>query len=176
MRRASSFPHHEPRRRAACRQNDPFHPIGGGRGWGANADGSTATSISRTIAARRTRIASSPSRLKTRSCADLEAIAKLRRHRYLFFGPADFSHGLGAPGDFTNPKLLETRRRVAEVCRRPAYSPEPSLAWTPGRACRDGLSVPQRRGGCVGPQQLHSGTDRRFPKEDFRGGSVEALV
>jgi len=49
--------------------------------------------------------------------ADLEAIAKLEGIDMLFFGPADFSHGLGAPGDFTNPKLLETRRRVAEVCR-----------------------------------------------------------
>jgi 4-hydroxy-2-oxoheptanedioate aldolase len=33
----------------------------------------------------------------------------------LFFGPGDFSHGIGAPGEWTHPKLLETRRRVAEA-------------------------------------------------------------
>ena len=46
---------------------------------------------------------------------DLEAIADLEGIDMLFFGPGDFSHGIGAPGDWKHPKLLETRRRVAEV-------------------------------------------------------------
>jgi 4-hydroxy-2-oxoheptanedioate aldolase len=46
---------------------------------------------------------------------DLEAIASLEGIDMLFFGPADFSHGIGAPGDFKNPRVLETRKRVAEA-------------------------------------------------------------
>jgi 4-hydroxy-2-oxoheptanedioate aldolase len=46
---------------------------------------------------------------------DLESIAALDGIDMLFFGPADFSHGIGAPGDWNHPKLLETRKRVAQV-------------------------------------------------------------
>jgi len=48
--------------------------------------------------------------------ADLDAIAALDGVDMLFFGPADFSHGLGAPGDFAHPELERARRRVAEAC------------------------------------------------------------
>jgi 4-hydroxy-2-oxoheptanedioate aldolase len=34
----------------------------------------------------------------------------------LFFGPADFSQGIGAPAVWDHPRLIETRRRIAEVC------------------------------------------------------------
>lgn len=47
---------------------------------------------------------------------DLEEIAQLEGIDIIFFGPADFSQGIGAPGDFNHPLLIETRRRVAEVC------------------------------------------------------------
>jgi len=46
---------------------------------------------------------------------DLEAIAALDGIDMLFFGPGDFSHGIGAPGDWNHPKLLDARRRVAEA-------------------------------------------------------------
>lgn len=46
---------------------------------------------------------------------DIEAIAALDGIDMLFFGPADFSQGIGAPGDWNHPKLIETRKRVAEV-------------------------------------------------------------
>jgi 4-hydroxy-2-oxoheptanedioate aldolase len=46
---------------------------------------------------------------------DLEAIAALKGFDMLFFGPADFSQGIGAPGDWNNPKLIETRKLVAKV-------------------------------------------------------------
>lgn len=49
---------------------------------------------------------------------DLEAIAQLDGIDIVFFGPADFSQGIGAPGDFNHPLLIETRKRVAEVCRK----------------------------------------------------------
>jgi 4-hydroxy-2-oxoheptanedioate aldolase len=49
---------------------------------------------------------------------DLEAIAELEGYDMLFFGPGDFSQGIGAPGDWNNPKLIETRKLVAKVARK----------------------------------------------------------
>jgi 4-hydroxy-2-oxoheptanedioate aldolase len=49
--------------------------------------------------------------------ADLEKIAKLDGIDMLFFGPADFSQGIGAPGQWDHPKIAETRKRIAEVSR-----------------------------------------------------------
>jgi 4-hydroxy-2-oxoheptanedioate aldolase len=33
----------------------------------------------------------------------------------IFFGPGDFSHAIGVPGDMGHPKVLEARKRIAEV-------------------------------------------------------------
>lgn len=49
---------------------------------------------------------------------DLEAIAALEGYDMLFFGPGDFSQGIGAPGQWDHPLLVETRKRVAEVARK----------------------------------------------------------
>ena len=46
---------------------------------------------------------------------DLDAIAALDGIDMLFFGPGDFSQGIGAPGEWTHPRLLAARRRVAEA-------------------------------------------------------------
>ena len=46
---------------------------------------------------------------------DMEAIASLEGIDMIFFGPGDFSHGIGDPGNFDNPRVVETRKRVAEV-------------------------------------------------------------
>ena len=46
---------------------------------------------------------------------ELDAIASLEGIDILFFGPADFSQGIGAPGQWDHPKLLEARKRVAEA-------------------------------------------------------------
>lgn len=48
---------------------------------------------------------------------DLEAIVDLPGIDIVFFGPGDFSHGIGVPGQFDHPKVVETRRRIAKVCR-----------------------------------------------------------
>jgi len=48
---------------------------------------------------------------------DLEAIASLDGIDIIFFGPADFSQGIGTPGDFSNPKIAETKKRIADVCK-----------------------------------------------------------
>ena len=49
---------------------------------------------------------------------ELEKIAELDGIDMLFFGPADFSHGIGAPGQWDNPELLKTRKIIAEVATR----------------------------------------------------------
>ncbi len=46
---------------------------------------------------------------------ELDAIAALPGIDMLFFGPGDFSHGIGVPGDIDDPRVLEARRRVAEA-------------------------------------------------------------
>ncbi|NIA06249.1 MAG: aldolase [Actinobacteria bacterium] len=49
---------------------------------------------------------------------DLEEIAKVEGIDMLLFGAADFSQGIGAPGEWDNHKIVDTRRRVAEVARK----------------------------------------------------------
>jgi len=46
---------------------------------------------------------------------ELEEIAALDGIDMLFFGPGDFSHGIGFPGEWENPRLLEAREYVAET-------------------------------------------------------------
>jgi 4-hydroxy-2-oxoheptanedioate aldolase len=47
---------------------------------------------------------------------DLDAIASLEGIDMIFFGPADFSHSLGIPGQWDDPRIVKTRKRIAEVC------------------------------------------------------------
>ncbi len=49
---------------------------------------------------------------------DLEEICKLPGIDMLFYGPADFTQGIGVPCDFQNPTILETRKRIAEVANK----------------------------------------------------------
>ena len=49
---------------------------------------------------------------------ELEEICALDGIDIIFFGPGDFSQGIGAPGDFDNPELLKAKKRVAEVAVR----------------------------------------------------------
>ncbi len=49
---------------------------------------------------------------------ELEAIAELEGYDMLFFGPGDFSQGIGAPGQWDHPKITETRKRIADVARK----------------------------------------------------------
>ncbi|MDZ7617356.1 MAG: aldolase/citrate lyase family protein [Patescibacteria group bacterium] len=45
--------------------------------------------------------------------AELDAIAALPGIDMLFFGPGDFSQGIGAPGEWDHPRLIEAREQVA---------------------------------------------------------------
>ena len=92
-----------------------FHPIGRRPVDGGNADGSYTAVDTLTYfrEANRERFLcvqiEDPEPLD-----DLDAIAALDGIDMLFFGPADFSQGIGAPAVWDHPLLVETRRRVAE--------------------------------------------------------------
>jgi 4-hydroxy-2-oxoheptanedioate aldolase len=45
--------------------------------------------------------------------AELDAIASVPGLDMLFFGPGDFSHALGVPGKFDDPRLVDARLKVA---------------------------------------------------------------
>lgn len=48
----------------------------------------------------------------------LDQIAALDGIDMLFFGPGDFSQGIGAPGQFDHPLIIEARKRVAKACAK----------------------------------------------------------
>ena len=50
--------------------------------------------------------------------ADLEEICQLPGIDMIFFGPADFSQGIGKPYICDDPLVTETKKRVAECARR----------------------------------------------------------
>ena len=58
---------------------------------------------------------------------ELDEIASLEGIDMLFFGPGDFSHSIGAPGQWDHPQLIEARQRVAEVAVKHG-----KFAGTPG--------------------------------------------
>jgi 2-dehydro-3-deoxyglucarate aldolase/4-hydroxy-2-oxoheptanedioate aldolase len=49
--------------------------------------------------------------------ASVAEIARIPDIDLLFVGPADISQVMGVPGDFENPKCLETIERIAQACR-----------------------------------------------------------
>lgn len=50
--------------------------------------------------------------------AELEEICALPGIDMIFFGPADFTQGLGVPNRFDDPRVQQTRERIAECARR----------------------------------------------------------
>ncbi len=49
---------------------------------------------------------------------ELEEICALPGLDMIFFGPADFSQGIGHPNEFNNEKLMETKRLIAATARK----------------------------------------------------------
>ena len=96
-----------------------FHPIGRRAMDGGNADGAfTAVSLPDYIKhANEQRLVicqiEDPEPL-----AELDEIAATPGVDMLYFGPADFAHGIGAPGKTDDPRVADARRRVAEACKR----------------------------------------------------------
>ena len=49
--------------------------------------------------------------------AELDEICALDGIDVIFFGPGDFSHGIGAPCDFSHPEIIRVRKLIAETAR-----------------------------------------------------------
>lgn len=96
-----------------------FHPVGRRAIDGGNADGGyTGVDFNEYLAqANEQRFVilqiEDPEPLE-----DLDAIAALPGYDMLFFGPGDFSQGIGAPGIWDHPVLIETRIRVAAAAKK----------------------------------------------------------
>ena len=48
----------------------------------------------------------------------IDEIAAVEGIDMLFFGPGDFSHGIGKPGQYGAPEVIAARRRMVAACKR----------------------------------------------------------
>lgn len=93
-----------------------FHPIGRRPIDGGNADGAfCGIDIREYIKQANERRFVSIQIEDPEPLDELEEIAALEGIDMLFFGPGDFSQGIGAPGQWDHHELLKARKRVAEV-------------------------------------------------------------
>jgi 4-hydroxy-2-oxoheptanedioate aldolase len=96
-----------------------FHPIGRRALDGGNADGAYCMISGQEYcqAANRERFVivqiEDPEPME-----ELDQIAQVDGIDMLFFGPGDFSQGIGDLGNFDNPRIAEARRQIAETARR----------------------------------------------------------
>jgi 4-hydroxy-2-oxoheptanedioate aldolase len=93
-----------------------FHPQGRRALDGGNADGSYCMVDTKDYIAQANRDRFLMIQIEDpEPMEDLDAICALDGIDIVFFGPADFSQGIGDPVNFPNPRLLEARRLVAET-------------------------------------------------------------
>jgi 4-hydroxy-2-oxoheptanedioate aldolase len=96
-----------------------FHPIGRRPIDGGNSDGAFCLINSDTYMKEANENRFTVIQIEDPEPLDeLEEIASLPGIDMLFFGPADFSQGMGIPGQFKDPRITETRKRIAECARR----------------------------------------------------------
>ena len=93
-----------------------FHPIGRRALDGGNADGSYCLIDTKDYMAQANTERFLMIQIEDpEPMQDLDAICSLEGIDIVFFGPGDFSQGIGDPANFSNPRLLEARRLVAET-------------------------------------------------------------
>ena len=96
-----------------------FHPIGMRALDGGNADGAYCMTDTQTYInhanTQKLVIAQieDPQAVET-----LDQIAQVPGIDMLFFGPGDYTHALGIPGQFDDPRVAEARRQVADAAKR----------------------------------------------------------
>jgi 4-hydroxy-2-oxoheptanedioate aldolase len=49
---------------------------------------------------------------------ELEDLAALNGFDMLFFGPGDFSQGIGAPGEWDHPEIRKVRKQIPQIARK----------------------------------------------------------
>lgn len=96
-----------------------FHPVGR-RPWdGGNADGAYCMMPGSEYIEQANRERFNILQIEDPEVLDdLEAIAQLDGVDMIFFGPGDFSQSIGDPANFDNPLIGETRKRIADVCKK----------------------------------------------------------
>ena len=100
-------------------QRTRFHPLGRRALDGGNADGAYTGIETETYveAANRNRMV--VAQIEDPEALDeLDAIAAVEGLDALFFGPGDFTQGLGVPGQADDPRVDDARRKVADAARR----------------------------------------------------------
>jgi len=96
-----------------------FHPLGRRAADGGNADGRYCQVPLRDYMAH-----SNSERLlilqieSPEALAEVEAIAAVPGYEMLLFGPGDFAHLIGKPGQLDAPEVLAARRRVGAAARQ----------------------------------------------------------
>lgn len=96
-----------------------FHPLGMRPIDGGNADGAyTAMDFKQYLTDANSKRFVIFQIEDPQALEQLDEIAALEGFDMLFFGPGDFSQGLGTPGDWDNPKIQDARKKVAEVAAK----------------------------------------------------------
>lgn len=96
-----------------------FHPIGRRALDGGNADGAyTAVNLAAYMSHANAERFVVVQIEDPEALAELDAIAATPGIDMLFFGPGDFSQGIGRPGDFEHPEVVAARVAVAAAARR----------------------------------------------------------
>ena len=49
---------------------------------------------------------------------ELDEICQIEGIDMIFFGPADYSQSIGIPGQFDDPRIMETRIKIADTARK----------------------------------------------------------
>lgn len=95
-----------------------FHPIGRRPIDGGNADGAYCAIPVEQYVEQANRERMVIVQIEDPEAMDeVDAIAQVEGIDMLFFGPGDYSHALGVPGQLDHPDVKAGVRRVAEVCR-----------------------------------------------------------
>ncbi|MBN2641632.1 MAG: hypothetical protein JXR78_08270 [Victivallales bacterium] len=96
-----------------------FHPVGRRPVDGGNADGAFClvdfVEYTQFVNANRFVIAQIED---PEAMEELDAICAVKGIDMIFFGPGDYSHGLGVPGQMSHPEVVNARIKVAECARK----------------------------------------------------------
>lgn len=96
-----------------------FHPIGRRPMDGGNADGAYCMIPTKEYIEQANRERFVIVQIEDpEPLAELDAIASTEGIDMLFFGPGDFSHAIGRPGELSAPEVVDARRQVAEAAVR----------------------------------------------------------
>jgi 4-hydroxy-2-oxoheptanedioate aldolase len=96
-----------------------FHPLGKRPLDGGNADGAYCKVDLKTYIEHANTQKLVIAQIEDPEAVDtLDEIAQVGGIDMLFFGPGDYSHALGIPGNFDDPRIAEARQRVAEAATR----------------------------------------------------------